>query len=412
MNNFRNRFSLPLAIALVLVGTGAGFWWLGRVSVAVAPTPVPGMPPVLASDFVVAQNPSPGNRPVFPNNNINFIADAVSRTGPAVVRINASRTVAAEQLPDIFNDPFFREFFGDSLPRRVPRERVERGTGSGFIVNRQGDIITNAHVVEGADRVTVILRDGRRFTGRVLGKDDLTDIAVVRLDNAQNLPLVTLGSSQNLQPGEWAIAIGNPLGLDNTVTAGIISALGRSSGDIGVADKRVRFIQTDAAINPGNSGGPLLDRDGRVIGVNTAIIRGAQGLGFAIPIETAQRVAQQIVEKGSVARAYLGIQMITLNPTVRQEINENSDLNIRVTEDRGVLVTGVMPQSPAAAAGMQVGDTIVAIDGQAVTTADAIQQIVEVKAIGETLRLEVKRAGRSVAVSVQTARLPERTARQ
>jgi len=366
----------------------------------------------LANDFVVAQNPTPGNRPVFPNNNINFIADAVSRTGPAVVRINASRTVAAEQLPDIFNDPFFREFFGDNLPRRMPRERVERGTGSGFIVNRQGDIITNAHVVEGADRVTVILRDGRRFTGRVLGKDDLTDIAVVRLDNAQNLPVVTLGSSQNLQPGEWAIAIGNPLGLDNTVTAGIISALGRSSGDIGVADKRVRFIQTDAAINPGNSGGPLLDRDGKVIGVNTAIIRGAQGLGFAIPIETAQRIAKQIVEKGSVSRAYLGIQMLTLNPTVRQEINENSDLNIRVTEDRGVLVTGVIPQSPAAAAGIQVGDTIVAIDGQAVTTADAIQQIVEVRAIGETLRLEVKRNGRPVAVSVQTARLPERTARQ
>ncbi|MGQ9866247.1 MAG: HhoA/HhoB/HtrA family serine endopeptidase [Pseudanabaenaceae cyanobacterium] len=412
MNNFRNRFSLPLAIALVLVGTGAGFWWLGRTSVAVAPPAAPGMSPVLASDFVVAQNPDSAARSAFPNNNINFIAEAVSRTGPAVVRINASRTVAVEQLPDIFNDPFFREFFGDALPRRVPRERVERGTGSGFIVNRQGDIITNAHVVEGADRVTVLLRDGRRFTGRVLGKDDLTDIAVVRLDNAQNLPVVTLGSSQNLQPGEWAIAIGNPLGLDNTVTAGIISALGRSSGDIGVADKRVRFIQTDAAINPGNSGGPLLDRDGKVIGVNTAIIRGAQGLGFAIPIETAQRIAKQIVEKGSVSRAYLGIQMLTLNPTVRQEINENSDLNLRVTEDQGVLVTGVIPQSPAAAAGIQVGDTIVAIDGQAVTTADAIQQIVEVKAIGETLRLEVKRAGRPVTVAVQTARMPERTARQ
>ncbi len=410
MDNFRNRFSLPLAIALMLVGTGAGFWWLGRASVV--PAPGAGMSPVLANDFVVAQNPSAGNRSGFPNNNINFIADAVSRTGPAVVRINASRTVAVEQLPDIFNDPFFREFFGDSLPRRLPRERVERGTGSGFIVNRQGDIITNAHVVEGADRVTVILRDGRRFTGRVLGKDDLTDIAVVRLDNAQNLPVVTLGSSQNLQPGEWAIAIGNPLGLDNTVTAGIISALGRSSGDIGVADKRVRFIQTDAAINPGNSGGPLLDRDGRVIGVNTAIIRGAQGLGFAIPIETAQRIAKQIVEKGSVSRAYLGIQMITLNPTVRQEINANSDLNLRVTEDRGVLVTGVIPQSPAAAAGIQVGDTIVAIDGQAVTTADAIQQIVEVKSIGETLRLEVKRGGRLMDIAVQTARLPERTARQ
>jgi S1-C subfamily serine protease len=227
--------------------------------------------------------------------------------------------------------------------------------------------------------------------------------------NETNLPVVSLGSSQNLQPGEWAIAIGNPLGLDNTVTAGIISALGRSSGQIGV-DKRVNFIQTDAAINPGNSGGPLLNQKGEVIGVNTAIIQGAQGLGFAIPIETAQRIAKQIIEKGSVTRAYLGIQMLTLDPNVKKEINDDQNSDLKVTEDSGVLVTRVVPNSPAASVGIRPGDVIVKIDGETTTSADKIQQFVEGKSVGDRLRVELKRNGQVVNVSLEAGKFPQQNA--
>ncbi len=339
----------------------------------------------------------------------NFIAEAVSRTGSAVVRINASRKVALEPLPDIFSDPFFRDFFGDTLPRQ-PRERIERGTGSGFIINKQGEVITNAHVVEGASDVSVVLKDGRTLKAKVIGRDTLTDIAVVKIDPKElppDLPTVKLGSSQNLRPGEWAIAIGNPLGLDNTVTAGIISALGRRSGEIGV-DKRVNFIQTDAAINPGNSGGPLLNERGEVIGVNTAIIQGAQGLGFAIPIETAQRIAKQIIEKGSVSRAYLGIQMLTLDENVRREINNNPNAGIKVDESEGVLITRVVPDSPAAKGGLRAGDVIIKVSGEVVKSADRVQQVVETKAVGEKIPIEIKRGGRTELLTIVAGQYPER----
>ncbi|HTL89693.1 MAG TPA: trypsin-like peptidase domain-containing protein, partial [Leptolyngbya sp.] len=229
-------------------------------------------------------------------NNENFISSAVDRAGAAVVRINATRRVSSN-IPEAFQNPVFKRFFGDQIPEQ--RDRVERGTGSGFLLSPDGRLLTNAHVVEGTDTVEITLKDGRTFEGRVVGTDSVTDVAAVKIE-AEQLPTVTLGKSANLTPGQWAIAIGNPLGLDNTVTAGIISATGRSSSQVGVSDKRVSFIQTDAAINPGNSGGPLLNDRGEVIGINTAIRADAQGLGFAIPIETAQRVAEQLFAKGSV----------------------------------------------------------------------------------------------------------------
>jgi serine protease Do len=240
-----------------------------------------------------------------------------------------------------------------------------------------------------------------------LGTDEQTDIAVVKVD-AADLPVVSIGSSQDLQPGEWAIAIGNPLGLDNTVTAGIISALGRSSDQIGV-DKRVEFIQTDAAINPGNSGGPLLNQNGEVIGVNTAIIQGAQGLGFAIPIETAQRIADQLITTGSVQRAYLGIQMITLNPNIKQEINRDPNMGIQVSEEQGVLITRVVPNSPADRAGVRAGDVIVNIDGEALESASQVQQAVERRSVGDKLQLTVKRDGKDLALEIQTGLFPQDT---
>ncbi|BDA74143.1 hypothetical protein CAL7716_083090 [Calothrix sp. PCC 7716] len=216
--------------------------------------------------------------PSFAANDNNFVATAVERTGPAVVRIDSSRTF---QNSDSFSG-----------------RRVARGTGSGFIFRRDGLILTNAHVVDGADRVTVTLTSGRRYSGRVVGEDRRMDVAVIEIQ-ANNLPVVNMGNSDRLKPGEWAIAIGNPLGLDNTVTVGIISGTGRSSRDIGARGRNVNFIQTDAAINPGNSGGPLLNQRGQVIGINTAIIQGAQGLGFAIPINQAQQIANQLISQAS-----------------------------------------------------------------------------------------------------------------
>jgi S1-C subfamily serine protease len=324
-----------------------------------------------------------------------------------VVRINASRTVTSGgDVPDIFaDDPIFRQFFGDQ-PRRQPRERTERGTGSGFIINKDGDVITNAHVVSGADKVTVVLKDGRSLEGKVLGADQLTDIAVVKI-KGDNLPVVTIGSSQNLQPGDWAIAIGNPLGLDNTVTSGIISALGRNSSAIGVSDKRVSFIQTDAAINPGNSGGPLLNQNGDVIGVNTAIIQGAQGLGFSIPIETAQRIADQLIKNGRVNRAYLGIQMVTLDERLKQRISQDPDMPFEVTVSKGVLITRVVANSPAAAAGLKQGDVLLRVDGKTVETADSVTQLVEGKSSGDKVKVDLKRGKQDLSFTVEAGQFPQ-----
>ncbi|AVH66392.1 HhoA/HhoB/HtrA family serine endopeptidase [Nostoc sp. 'Peltigera membranacea cyanobiont' N6] len=333
----------------------------------------------------------------------NFVTQVVQRVGPAVVRIDSSRTVKT-QIPDEFNDPFFQRFFGSQMPEQQ-QNRVERGTGSGFIISADGRILTNAHVVDGADTVTVTLKDGRSFKGKVLGKDELTDVAVVKIQ-ADNLPLVALGNSDKLQPGEWAIAIGNPLGLDNTVTTGIISATGRSSNLIGAPDKRVEYIQTDAAINPGNSGGPLLNYRGEVIAMNTAIIQGAQGLGFAIPINTAQRISSQLIATGKVEHPYLGIQMVGLTPQLKQNINSDPNSGLSVNEDKGVLVVKVVPNSPAAKAGIRAGDVIQKLGGQTVTDASSVQKVVENSQVGGDLRLELRRNGQNLNVAVQPGAFP------
>ncbi|MGF1520851.1 MAG: HhoA/HhoB/HtrA family serine endopeptidase [Leptolyngbyaceae cyanobacterium] len=334
----------------------------------------------------------------------NFIAAAVDRVGPSVVRIDAARTVV-QQFPSVFDDPFFRQFFGDRGFPNEPRTRVEEGTGSGFIIDTEGIILTNAHVIEGADRVLVTLKDGREFPGEVVGEDPLTDIAVIRVE-ASDLPAVTLGDSEQLRPGEWAIAIGNPLGLDNTVTAGIVSATGRSSAQIRVPDKRVSFIQTDAAINPGNSGGPLLNERGEVIGVNTAIIGGAQGLGFAIPINAAQDIAQELVTKGFVDHPYLGIQMRTLTPAVREVINAEAPESMKISRETGVVILGVQRDSPAAEAGLQPGDVILSMAGQSIEEAETVQKIVQDSEVGSSLTVEVDRQGESVELLVRPEALP------
>ncbi|MEL7506554.1 MAG: HhoA/HhoB/HtrA family serine endopeptidase [Cyanobacteria bacterium J06554_1] len=347
-----------------------------------------------------AQSPSSGSGRLLTDSS--FIASVADQVGPAVVRIDSSRTVA--QRPGLFNDPFFQEFFG--AMGEQPSTRIERGQGSGFVVKADGLIWTNAHVVEGADTVTVTLKDGREFEGEVVGEDPLTDVAVIQVD-AQDLPTVTLGNSEQLRPGEWAIAIGNPLGLDSTVTAGIISATGRTSAQIRVPDKRVQFIQTDAAINPGNSGGPLLNERGEVIGINTAIIGGAQGLGFAIPINSAQRLAQELLEKGRVDHAYLGIQMQTLTTDLRQQLNRDPRNDVRLSADAGVVILGLLRNSPAVQAGLEVGDVIVSMNGNTIRDAQQVQQIVQDVGVGDLIALEIDRGGRQVTLDVETKALPQ-----
>lgn len=385
---------LTIYLSLLTIGSGAGL--LGsRYLDARIPwgDRSPALPVVL--------QPLPQNPPI-PNANPNFIAAAVEKVGPAVVRIDATRRVAGK-VPDTFRNPLLKRFFGDRFPSA--RERVERGTGSGFILSSDGEIVTNAHVVAGSEVVEVTLKDGRTFEGLVVGTDSVTDVAVVKIE-VTNLPTVELGSSTNLVPGQWAIAIGNPLGLDNTVTAGIISATGRSSSQVGVPDKRVRFIQTDAAINPGNSGGPLLNDRGEVIGINTAIRADAQGLGFAIPIETARRIAEQLFANGQVEHPFLGIQMVDLSPSIKEKVNQHGQLDFKVVLDDGILIMHVLRNSPADRAGLRPGDVILKIDNRPVKRATQVQEIVEASAVGAVLGIEVNRNGRIQTIPVQPGTLP------
>ncbi|MBE9028348.1 trypsin-like peptidase domain-containing protein [filamentous cyanobacterium LEGE 11480] len=331
-------------------------------------------------------------------NNPNFIADAVERVGPSVVRINALKRVNGDVDP-------FRQFFGEG---GMPEEKVREGSGSGFILTSNGRVLTNAHVVEGADEVEVKLKDGRSFKGKVVGLDTVTDIAAIKIA-ANELPAVTIGNSDQLTPGNWAIAIGNPLGLDNTVTAGIISALGRSSREVGISDKRVSFIQTDAAINPGNSGGPLLNDRGEVIGVNTAIRANAQGLGFAIPMSTAQRIADQLFAQGKASHPFLGIQMLDLTPQLKQRLNENAELDFKVTQDQGVLVVLVGRNTPALTAGMKPGDILKKIEETEIKEAEDVRDRLDRAKVGEPVSVTVDRQGQTVVLKVTPVNLPPRS---
>lgn len=349
---------------------------------------------------LVAQRQSPAAA----ISNSSFVTAAVNRVGKAVVRIDTERTIT-RRLPDpFFDDPFFRRFFGDSFQGQLPPEQV-RGLGSGFIIDKSGLVLTNAHVVDKADRVTVRLKDGRSFEGKVQGVDEVTDLALIKINAGNDLPVAPLGSSSNVQVGDWAIAVGNPLGFDNTVTLGIVSTLRRSSAQVGIPDKRLDFIQTDAAINPGNSGGPLLNDQGEVIGINTAIRADAMGIGFAIPIDKAKQIVAQLERDGKVAHPYLGVQMITLTPQLARQNNSDPNSPIQVPEVNGVLVVGVIPNSPAAKAGLRRGDVIVQVEGKPVTTAEQLQNIVEESRVGQTLQLKIQRGNQTQQLAVRTAEL-------
>ncbi len=332
-----------------------------------------------------------------------FVAAAVSRTGPAVVRLD-TETVVTRQIDPFFDDPFFRDFFGQQF--QPPRQQRITGQGSGFIIDGSGIILTNAHVVNSADKVTVTLKDGRTFNGQVKGTDEVTDLAVVAINPAGNtLPVAPLGDSTNLKVGDWAIAVGNPVGLDNTVTLGIISTIGRSAAKAGIPDKRLDFIQTDAAINPGNSGGPLLNSKGEVIGINTAIRADAMGIGFAIPINKAKALEKTLASGQKVPHPYIGVQMINLTPEIARENNRNPNSPIIVAEVDGILVVQVVPNSPAERARLRRGDVIVAVNGQPVKDGTDLQKIVENVGINASLRVKLYRGDRLLELTVKTEQL-------
>jgi S1-C subfamily serine protease len=321
-----------------------------------------------------------------------FVATAIRRAGPAVVTIDTERTVLVPGgggLPrGLLNDPFFRQFFGLPLPQ-APSRRTERGQGSGVIFQSDGLILTNAHVVERSDRVVVGLADGQRVEGRVVGLDRLTDLAVVRMNDVGPWPVAPLGNSDGVEVGDWAIAVGNPFGLDNTVTLGIVSSLNRNASSLGITDKRLDLIQTDAAINPGNSGGPLLNADGEVIGINTLVRSGpGAGLGFAIPINRARRIADQLVRTGKVTHPMIGVGL--------DRVRQPNPIGLRT----GAVVASILPSGPAERAGIRRGDVIVGAAGRRVEGPEQVITAVEQAGVGNPLPLRINRGGAEIQLSV------------
>jgi len=333
-----------------------------------------------------------------------FVADAARRVGPAVVRIDTERNVAREPFDPAMLDPLLRDLFGD--PSGSMRER---GQGSGVVIDAgRGLVLTNAHVVDQVDSVSVTLADGRQIDGAVEGTDPVTDLALVRIPTRDNgLQAAPLGDSEALEVGDWAIALGSPYGLERTVTLGIVSSLHRDINSLGFADKRLDLIQTDAAINPGNSGGPLINAGGEVIGINTLVRSGpGAGLGFAIPINLAKRVALQLADGGTVVHPYLGLQLVPLTARVARDNNRDPDALVRLPEHDGALVQKVLPESPAEKAGLKRGDLVVAIADQDVRTPSALLQQVERSEVGQPLALKVLRGQRELQLSIRPAALP------
>jgi S1-C subfamily serine protease len=333
-----------------------------------------------------------------------FVADAARLVGPAVVRIDTERDVALQPFDPALLDPLLRDLFGD--PAGSMRER---GQGSGVVIEAaKGLVLTNAHVVDQVDSVTVTLADGRQVDGKVVGADPVTDLAVVRIPGKGELKAAPLGDSEALEVGDWAIALGSPYGLERTVTLGIVSSLHRDINSLGFSDKRLDLIQTDAAINPGNSGGPLINANGEVIGINTLVRSGpGAGLGFAIPINLARRVANQLADDGTVVHPYLGLQLVPLTARVARDNNRDPDALLQLPERDGALVQRVLPESPAEKAGLRRGDLVVEVADQTISTPAALLQQVERAEVGQLLPLKVVRGQRELQLSIRPAALPQ-----
>ena len=300
-----------------------------------------------------------------------FVSKALDISGDAVVTIETERKILYSREgmfpPGILNDPYIERFFG-LRGLQIPRSRIEKGQGSGVIFSKEGLILTNAHVIEKTDQLIVGLSDGRRVLGKIVGQDSLTDLAVIKLKEKGPWPTAPLGDSNNLKVGDWAIAVGNPFGLENTVTLGIISNLNRDVTQLGISDKRIDLIQTDAAINPGNSGGPLLNAFGEVIGINTLVRSGpGAGLGFAIPINRARKIANDLIATGRAKHPMIGV---TLASNIKQKSNFLSQ------RESGAIIKYVTPNGPAEKGGLKINDLIISINNEKISTpADVVQKI-------------------------------------
>jgi serine protease Do len=332
-------------------------------------------------------------------------ASIAEKDSPAVVSIKANQAITQTSSPfgeSPFDDEFFQQFFGRQYRRQQPQQRqpqqrkiIRPVQGSGFIVSQDGYILTNSHVVEDAEKIMVTLLDGRELQAKLIGTDPSTEVAVVKID-ANDLHYLEMADSDTLEVGEWVLAIGNPFGLAHTVTVGIVSAKGRSGLGLSTYED---FIQTDAAINPGNSGGPLIDLDGKVVGINTAIV-GANiniGIGLAIPINIARNVYEQIVQKGKVVRGFLGVTIQDITPDLAE--------SFKLKDTRGVLIPDISPDSAAAKAGLKAGDIVVEFDGKPVEKAAEFQRRVAMKKPGSEVELTILRDGKKQTL---TAKLEER----
>jgi serine protease Do len=380
--------SKPAALVLgVVLGAGG----LGIARIAHATSKTANNPP--ATLKMADSNEGPSG---------NTFAPVLKKVLPSVVNISSSKVVKSPQM-DSQLDPFFRQFFGNGeSPFAVPKDRREKSLGSGVIVSPEGYILTNNHVVDGATDVRVTLSDKRELQARVVGTDPKTDIAVLKID-ASNLQPITLGDSTKVEVGDTALAIGDPFGVGQTVTRGIISAKGR--GNLGIEDYE-DFLQTDAPINPGNSGGALINDRGELVGINTAIIGesgGSQGIGFAVPVNLAHNVMDQILKNGKVVRAYMGILPQDMTPEMAKAFGEK--------DARGVVVGDVTPNSPAHEGGIQRGDIILDVNGKPVSDSNQLRMQISMMEPGTKVNLTVLRNGSEKEMSLKLAEMPTETAK-
>ncbi|HWF37360.1 MAG TPA: DegQ family serine endoprotease [Candidatus Acidoferrales bacterium] len=349
----------------------------------------------------LALNIAHDDKPVVLGSMENGFASVLKPVLPAVVNISTSKVVKNKPDEGMFNDPFFRQFFGNQFGNQMqPRSEREHSLGSGVIVTSDGTIITNNHVIDGATDIQVYLSDNRQFAAKLIGTDPKTDVAVIKI-NATGLPTLPIGDSSKMQVGDVVLAIGDPFGIGKTATAGIVSATGR--GGLGIENYE-DFIQTDASINPGNSGGALINLHGSLIGINTAILSGQgggnQGIGFAIPINLARNVMNQLVEHGKVTRGYLGVHIQDVTPALAKQFGLN--------QGGGVLIGDVSPDTPAAKAGLKSGDVITELNGQPVEAANQLQVQIAEMAPGSTVKMKVWRDGKSQDMNVTLGELPEK----
>ncbi len=356
----------------------------------------------LVASHAVAQNDTSEDMAVLNESSKAFV-NIVKKAKPAVVNIRVEKTSSSPDgmtPEDMFNNPFFEHFFGPQFRQQQPqpREYKQHALGSGFIISKDGYILTNNHVVEGADSIKVTLSDNRDFNAKVIGTDPQSDVALLKISDPENLPVLPLGDSSKLEAGEWVIAIGNPFGLSQTVTVGVVSATGRSS--IGINDYE-NFIQTDAAINPGNSGGPLINGEGQVIGINTALYSrtgGYMGIGFAIPINMVRSIEDQLQKQGKVTRGWLGV--------VIQNVNEDLAQSFGLKQAGGILISEVQKNSPASAAGLKQGDVILRLNDVKLTNVSDLRNRVALLQPGSKAMLDIMRDGREKKIQVTIGEQP------